>query len=130
MIPAFLIARFGPTVAKLIFWGSVAVFLVIALSVARCVSNQGIETQNKVNKGQAGAAQQSGHDAVQSISNVMANDQATNDITQENRNAIEHAKGADTAVDPAVRTIGVQSLCRRPSYRRDHPECVQQPAPR
>lgn len=90
----------------------------------------GLETQVKVTGGQLGASRASGTDAVNTIGNVMGNEQATDQITRENGDAISNAQGATVVVDPAVRAAGLQSLCRRASYRNSHPACVQQPAAR
>lgn len=129
MIYAALAKRVGDLVAKLILAG-IAILLVVGLYFAvKTYFTAGLETQVKVGAGQLGAQGESGHDAVQALGNTVAHEQATDKITQENGNAIDHAKGSDVAIDPAARAAGLHALCRRESYRRAHPACVQQSAP-
>ena len=133
MIPAFLVEKYGPKVAAVIFWCIVGIAaLLLAGGLYLAVTRHftvGLKTQVAVEGAQLNAQAASGHDAVQTIGNVMGNDQATDTITQENGNAIDHAKGADAGVDPAARAAGLQALCRRASYRDTHPACVQQSPP-
>src|SRR3569623_1730873 len=133
MIPAFLVEKYGPKVAAVIFWCIVGIAaLMLAggryLSVKRHFT-AGLQSQVAVEGAQLNAQAASGHDAVQTIGNVMGNDQATDAITQENANVIDHAKGADAGVDPAARAAGLRALCSRKSNRDAHAACMQQPAP-
>jgi hypothetical protein len=71
MIPAFLVEKFGPLVAKLIFWGIVLI-LVILLAVGgyfgvKHYFTKDLTAQVKVGKAQTGAAIESGHQAVETI---------------------------------------------------------------
>lgn len=125
MIPAYLIKRFGPTIAKVIVWGAIAVLLAAVLSVAKCRYDSTAKTEIKLSKGQAGAAIASGSDAVQTVGNQAASETASDQVTRENADAIRKAKGADAPVSAAVRDAGIASLCRRAAYKRD-PRCVQQ----
>jgi hypothetical protein len=132
-IPAWLIAKAGPKVAQAIVY-LVAALVVIGLLVGLYFGVKNYFTADltqrvKTITAQASASQESGHDAVQTVGNTMGNDQAADAVTAENGNVIDHAKGTTDAVDPAARAAGLQSLCRRTSYRNSHPSCVQHAAP-
>jgi hypothetical protein len=71
----------------------------------------------QVEAAQSGATIESAKDAIGVQGNVAANEAAGADLTRTNAEEIHHAKGADQAVDPAVRDAGLASLCRRASYR-------------
>jgi hypothetical protein len=122
MIPAYLIQRFGPTVAKVIFWGAIIALLVAVLSVSKCQYDSTAKTEIKLSKGQAGAAVASGSDAVQTTGNQAASETAADQVTRENADAIRHAEGADAPVTAAVRDAGLGALCRRAAYK-DNPRC-------
>lgn len=129
MIPAFLVTRFGPKVAKLIFWSGVALLALLVLSVGKCAYDQRAKTEVELSKGQAGAATASGRDAVATVGNQAATEQETDRITKENEDAIRNADGSGEPVAGGVRDAGLDSLCRRAAYRSD-PKCLQRAAPR
>jgi len=129
MIPAFLVEKFGPTLAKIIFWGAVAVLVLVLLSIGKCSYDQRAKTELKLKTNQVDAARQSGTDAVQTFGNTQANETATDQVGRENSDAIDKTSGAHNAVADDTRIAGLQSLCRRSSYRASHAECVQHPAP-
>lgn len=83
------------------------------------------KTSERVSKGQAGAAIESGSDAADTIGNRAAADAETDTLTRENTDAIRQADGADAPVAAGVRDAGIAGLCRRAAYSRD-PRCVQQ----
>lgn len=110
---------------------AIAVALVLGILWLRsCQAERTAAAREKVATEQAGAAMQSGTDAVQTLGNQQANEIAADAVTRENDDAIHKADGATVQVAPAVRDAGLASLCRRASYRRSHSECVQQPSPR
>lgn len=129
MIPAFLVTRYGPEVAAgimKVIAAVVAVLLLIGLYYSvKSYFTAGLEVQLKVNAAQGNAMSESGHDAVQTTATVADNSAASDQVTRENDDAITKSKGASNAIDPALRAAGLQSLCRRPSYRNAHPSCVQ-----
>jgi hypothetical protein len=133
LIPAFLIERFGPGIAKAIMIGLAILAAIIVLTIGYQVMKHNfqapLKTEIKVGTAQAGAAQASGVDAVNTVGNTMTNDTAVDAVTRSNDNAIDHASKNTVAVDPAVAAAGVLALCARKSYRAAHPSCVQQPAP-
>ena len=72
----------------------------------------------------AGAAIESGGDAVQTVGSQAASEDRTDTITKENDHAIRSAEGAAAPVAAAADRAGRASLCRRAAYRLD-PACVQ-----
>lgn len=63
-------------------------------------------------------------DAVEITARSGARDAAADRLTQETRDAIRNAPGADQRLDPALNAAGLRGLCRRAAYR-GRPECVQ-----
>lgn len=124
MLPAWL----TKTVALVIAIG-VALLLIAGLfawhewSVSRTA-----KVETKLATGQAQASLQSGQDAVQTTGSVEANSSAVDLQTKENADAIQNTEGAGAPVAPAVRDIGIASLCRHPAHRRD-PKCLQLASP-
>ena len=106
-----------------------ALLLLALLGLAQCRRAATAGAEARLATGQAGAAMASGHDATQALGNTLSNEAAADRIGRENANAIDQAPGADAVVPDGVRAAGLQSLCRRASYRAAHAECVQQPAP-
>ena len=85
--------------------------------------------QSKVDRGQAGAARESAAEAVNTISDVAANQSASEDLTRSNEREIRNAEGASDRVNPDVGAAGVRAICRRAASRND-PKCrmLQPPA--
>lgn len=107
----------------------VALAVAILFGVTQCQSARNAKTATGLAKGQAGAAIESGGDAVETLGNRAAADAAGDQLTRENEDAIRKADGAGAPVAAPVRDAGVSSLCRRAAYRGD-PRCVQPPAAR
>jgi len=100
-----------------------AVILLLAfLQVRSCSQARQKAAQSKLDKGQAGAAQESAKDAIATQGEVTTFQSKSEDLARANEKEIRDAKGADAAVDPAVRDAGLASLCRRASYR-DTEQC-------
>ena len=118
MIPAFLITRFGPALAKVIFWGVAIALLLAVLGVAKWTYDRGAKTEIKLSKGQAGAAVASGSDAVGTLGNRMQADAAGDNTVMETNDAIHHATDARGVTD-----AGRSGLCKLAAYR-GKPECV------
>lgn len=129
MIPVRLVERFGPTVAKLIFWGVIVLVVIACAGVAKCTLDRGKKTEIELSKGQTGAAQSSGRDAVDTVGNQAASETEADRVTRENEDAIRSADGATAPVAGGVRDAGLDSLCRRAAYRSD-PKCLQRAAPK
>lgn len=118
MIPAFLVTRFGPVLAKVIFWGVAAALLLAVLGVAKCRYDQTAKTEVKLSKGQAGAAVESGADAVGTLGNRMQSEAQGDQVVRETTDAIHNANDSASAT-----AAGRSGLCRLPAYR-GQPECV------
>lgn len=127
MIPKLLVDRFGPSIAKVVFWGVLVLILLALLSLGKCAYDRSAKTEIALGKGQAGAAQASGRDAVDTVGNQAASEDEADRITEENEDAIRNAQGADAPVDPAARDAGLASLCRRAAYRGSK-QCLQHAA--
>lgn len=127
MIPALLVKRFGETGAKIALGIAVFVLIVGGYFTVRQFFLGSVKTEIKLDKEQGKAAATSGKDAVDTLGNTMANEQAADLITRENQDAIRNAQGAGAPVDPSLRDAGIASLCRRAAYRRD-PRCLQHSA--
>jgi hypothetical protein len=108
---------------------ALALVVVSAFALSQCQRAQTAGTAAKVARGQAGAAVESGSDAVDTVGNRSAADAATDQITRENDDAIRKADGAETPVAAPARDAGIAGLCRRRAYSGD-PRCVQPPAAR
>jgi hypothetical protein len=87
------------------------------VALRSCQSAQTARTESKLAKGQAGAALQSGSDAVETIGNASAREAEIHTTVQEVQNAINTAPAGDSN-DAAVR-----AACRLRSYRHQ-PKCV------
>jgi hypothetical protein len=118
MIPTALIARFGPMIAKVIFWGSIIVLVGLLLAVSQCNHDRGAKTEVKLSKGQAGAAAASGSDAVETVGNRMQADAAGDRTVMETKDAIDNATDAG-----GVTAAGRSGLCGLAGYR-SRPECL------
>lgn len=70
----------------------------------------------RVERSQAGAAQDSAKDAVATVRASGEAERRSEELTRTNEQEIRNAKGADAVVDPAVRDAGFASLCRRSAY--------------
>jgi hypothetical protein len=124
MIPAILIEKFGPVLAKVIFWGAALALLVVVLGVAKCSYDQRAKAEIKLATGQHGAAIASGSDAVGTLGNRMQADAAGQITVQETKDAINNASDAGGVTD-----AGLAGLCHLRGYSRK-PECVRAAAPR
>lgn len=125
----WLAERFGKGAARVILFLSVAAIVLALMFLTQCATTRNAKTEANASKGQAGASMASGSDAVDAVGNVQASEQATDQVTKENNDAIRNAEGADAPVAAPVRDAGLASLCRRASYRND-PRCLQHAAPR
>lgn len=129
MVPKTLVNALGETTAKVVFWIALALLVLIVLGVAKCSYDRTAETRIDISEGQAGAARDSGADAVNTVGEQTGRENDTDRVTEENDNEIRNAEGAADPVAPGVRDAGLNSLCRRAAYR-DDPRCLQRAAPR
>lgn len=92
--------------------------------VATLTGGKRAKVEAELNRNQAGAALESGKDAVGAVGAAGERASETDQITQENRDDIQKAPGAGAPVDAGVRDAGLRSLCKRAAYR-ERPECLQ-----
>lgn len=111
------------TLAKALIAAGILILMMGMLLLSQCQSTRNAKTETRLNKGQAGAAVESGRDSVNTVGNRAATDAAGDAITRENDNAIRNADGASAPVADGVRDAGIASVCRRAAYRGD-PRCV------
>lgn len=128
MVPKTLVNALGPTVAKIVFWIGVALLVIAILAIGKCSYDRTAKTRVELSEGQAGAARDSGKDAVETVGQQAGRENDADRITEENENEIRNAEGASDPVAPGVRDAGLGSLCRRAAYR-DDPRCLQRAAP-
>lgn len=118
MIPPILVKNFGPTLAKVIFWGFALALLLVVLGLAKCTYDRSAKTEIRLSKGQAGAAVASGSDAVGTLGNRMQADAAGDQIVEEATDNVQKAVDAR-----GVTAAGRSGLCQLAGYRRK-PECM------
>lgn len=108
----------------------VAILAIMIVSTIRSCGNDGAQqTQAKITTGQLGAFQNSAVDATNTVGAVNSNQSAAEDLTRRNTEEIQHAKGADTQLDPELNSAFVRAACRRASAAHD-PKCrLLQPGP-
>lgn len=104
--------------------GFVIAFGLIGLTVRSCSDAINARRAAQLARDQGGAAMASGQDAVATVGNTAATEQATDTLTRDNEREIKAAAGAGAPIDPAVAAAGLRSLCSRRVYRRD-PKCMQ-----
>ncbi len=124
MIRGYFIA--GRTIALVV---GLVVLAVICFSIPTCISkwrSQG--AQGRLERGQAGAFTNSAADAVNTQGAANAREADSEALTRSNEGIIRNAQGSTDPVNPAVRDAGLDSLCRRPSYR-DSKRCRMRRAP-
>lgn len=112
------------TAARIVAGAIVVALIALLLFLHQCSTARTAKTETKLATGQAQASLQSGQDAVQTTGTVEANSSAADLQTKGNADAIRNTEGASAPVAPAVRDIGIASLCRHPAHRRD-PKCLQ-----
>ncbi|MES2055980.1 MAG: hypothetical protein V4564_08585 [Pseudomonadota bacterium] len=112
-----LLARWGVAerFRRLLGWiiplALIALLLGALLAVRSCQSGGAAKTAAKLATGQRSAAIESGHDAVDSIGNVLAGADARQATVMEGKDAIDQRPGGDSN-DAAER-----AACRLRSYR-------------
>lgn len=123
----WLAKKTSSLVATLILAGLAIALVVGGYFAVKAFFQGGLKTQVTLGKNQGQAISASGHDAVDTLGNTMADEQAADLVTKENDDAIRNAEGANAPVAAPVRDAGLASLCRRAAYR-GSARCVQQPA--
>lgn len=112
-----------------------ALLILLLLIVAASVSwnlwqgRQTAKTEAGLSRNQAGAAVESGRDAVDTVGNRMDADAALDSQTRKNDADIRQIPGASATVAPVDRDAFLRVLCRSPGRSSD-PKCVQLTDPR
>lgn len=116
---------------KPIAWaiGAVVVMLAALWLLGALTSGQRAKSEAKLGRNTTEAALGSGRDAVATVGQQSAAEDAIDATTKENAHAIHNAEGADAPVAAPARDAGLASLCRRAAYRQ-RGECVQFTPPR
>lgn len=113
-----MIERLGARAIAMILFGVFVVGLLI-FGVSQCQQKQSAKTQEKVSKGQAGASIASGSEAINTVGNLAASDDATDGAVAAGqadiRAAVEGQKGKAAKA----------AACKLKTYR-DTPQCKEQ----
>ena len=106
---------------------AVGALIVVCLAawwlVATLTGGKSAKVQVKLSGNVAGAALESGKDAVGTVGAVGERAAASDRLGAENAASIRQAPGADAKVDPGASSAGIKALCRRASARSD-PKCA------
>ncbi len=101
--------------------GLLAVLLVSGWGIRSCQERE--TTKARLARNQVQAGQNSAKDAIDTVGAANGRETGIQDTTRANDAQIRAADGASDAVKPAVRDAGLQSLCRRASYK-ETPRCA------
>jgi hypothetical protein len=102
----------------------VLVALVVFAGPAACNKIRSLGAQNRLTQSQLNASGQSGHDAVETVGNRQAADEAGRRTVEETKDEISKQTDAGGVTD-----AGRRGLCRLASHRGDA-ECLQHPPAR
>jgi hypothetical protein len=114
----------GANAARLILIVGLIVLLATVISIRSCNVARTATTETSLATGQAGAAAESGADAVNTVGNRAQAEEQSDAISRENDVAIRNAEGATVVVPAGVSGAGISALCRRAAYQGD-PRCAQ-----
>ena len=116
-ILAELARRFAPWIAL-----GVLVVVIAFAGPAACRKLHTEQARARLGEEQARAASKSGEDAVATVGAAANREQQSDHMSENHEQQIRNAPGADAPVDPAVRDVGLGSLCGRAAYR-DNERC-------
>jgi hypothetical protein len=103
--------------------GLIALVLAAAI-IPGCVRDwRSQRAQSRVDNAQAGAAQTSAAEAINTVAASGEAEAASEDLSRTNERDIRAADGADERVKPSVDYAGRAALCRRAAYATD-PRCA------
>ena len=106
---------------------AVGALIVVCLAawwlVATLTGGKRAKVQAKLSGNVAGAALESGRDAVGTVGAQQAAEAASDRLGAENAASIHAAPGSDAKVDPGASSAGIKALCRRASAKGD-PRCA------
>ena len=101
----------------------VALLLAAWWLVATLTGGKRAKVEATLNRNAAGAALESGKDAVGTVGAQQAAEAASDRLSAQNAASIHQAPGADAKVDPGASSAGIKALCKRASARSD-PKCA------
>lgn len=81
------------------------------------------KAEAKLGRNQAGAAAESGSEAVNTVGRAGDREAGDDALTRDNEREIRDAEGSDAPVATPARDAGLAALCRRRAYA-DDPRCV------
>ena len=102
---------------------AVVAALAIWWLVATLLGGKRAEVQAKLNGNIAGAALESGKDAVNTVGQQQASEGAVGALGRDNAAAIHNASGSSASVSPEANAAGIAAICKRASARSD-PKCA------
>ena len=125
LILAELARRFAPWIVL-----GVLVVIIALAGPAACRKLHTEQARARLGEEQARAASTSGEDAVATVGAAANREQQSDHVSEDHEKQIRNSPGADAPVDPAVRDVGLGSLCGRAAYR-DSERCrLRRTAPR
>lgn len=95
---------------------AVLVLVLGVLQVRSCQHDRRQAAESRLKDGQAGAAIESGRDAIATQGAAAKRETAAEELTRTNSEEIHNAEGANVQIPPAVTAAGLRSLCRRAAY--------------
>lgn len=109
----------GDLIRKPLTWviGAAVALIIGWWLISSLTGGKSAKVQAELNGNVAGAALESGKDAVGAVGAAAQRASDSDQLTQENRDAIQKAEGASVAVSPAADAAGIDALCRRTAYR-------------
>lgn len=114
--------RLSQTLRYVLIGAFVIALLFVIFQVRACADADRRATQERIEDGQQGAALNSAKDALNTQSEVNANEVQSRELDRSNAEEIRNAEGANEPVAAPVNDAGLRSLCRRAAYR-DNERC-------
>ena len=96
---------------------AVAALALVLAGPAACKRAARLEAEQRVADEQRRSSTASARDAIETVGTSNIRERRSDDLSTENEREIRDAKGANEVIDPAVTGVGIDSLCRRATYR-------------
>ncbi len=123
MIRELTIGKYTFALRTIVTVAAIVALVIVCIAIPSCLQKRrSAAAQAKVEAAQGKAAVESGKDAINTAGNVSERQSKGEAIGRENERNIRNAQGSDTKVDSAAGRAGLDSLCRRASYR-DSEQC-------
>lgn len=125
LILADIARRFAPWIAL----GMLLLVITIA-GPAACRKLHTEQARARLGEEQTRAASRNGEDAVATVGAAARRAQQSDHMSEDHEKRIRNTPGANAPIDPAVRDVGLGSLCQRAAYH-DSERCrLRHPAAR